>query len=156
MIKYVAAGHSNIFLIIHMKWHSFLYVKMSKISKNLLNIFENYGSSATVHGISYIFKRNSRLKEKPVYILAVTGAVFFAIWSSRDIYISWKSDPVLTTIENFAYPIENIPFPSITICPQGADNSILKSVLFKQFNEYLDRKNSVSYTHLTLPTILRV
>ena len=114
---------------------------MSKISKKLLNIFENYGSSATVHGISYIFKRNSRLQEKPVYILAVTGAVFFAIWSSRDIYISWKSNPVLTTIENFAYPIENIPFPSITICPQGADNNILKSVLFKQFNEYLDRKN---------------
>ena len=116
-------------------------MKMSKISKKFVRIFENYGTSATVHGISYIFKRNSKLLEGPIYILAVTGAISFAVWSSIDIYISWKSDPVLTTIENFAYPIENIQFPSITICPQGADNSILKSVLFEQFNEYLDKKN---------------
>ena len=114
---------------------------MTKIPKKFERILENYGTSATLHGISYIFKRNSRLLERPIFILAVIGAVSFAIWSSRDIYISWKSDPVLTTIENFAYPIENIPFPSITICPQGADNSILKSVLFKQFNEYLEKKN---------------
>ena len=124
-------------------------MRMSKISKKFVRIFENYGTSATVHGISYIFKRNSKLLERPIYILAVTGAIFFAIWSSIDIYISWKSDPVLTTIENFAYPIENIQFPSITICPQGADNSILKSVLFKQFNEYLDKKN-LSLDELTI------
>ena len=122
---------------------------MTKIPKKFERILENYGTSATLHGISYIFKRNSRLLERPIFILAVIGAVSFAIWSSRDVYISWKSDPVLTTIENFAYPIENIQFPSITICPQGADNSILKSVLFKQFNEYLDKKN-LSLDELTI------
>ena len=105
-------------------------------------MLERYGSSATIHGISYIFTQNNKFVVRKVFwLLVLIASLFFAFWWSRHIYVSWKSDPVLTTIENFAYPIQKIKFPSITICPQGADNSILRSVLFKQFNEYLSKKN---------------
>ena len=108
---------------------------------NARTVLENYGDSATIHGMSYIFSRNNKFPGRIFWVLATMMSLFFATWWSRNIYVSWKLDPVLTTIENFAYPIQNITFPSITICPQGADNSILRSVLFKQFNEYLAKKN---------------
>ena len=111
--------------------------KMSSVKQYL----DGYSSSASIHGFAYIFAKTTRLPDRIIWILAVTVAIYFAVtWSCR-IYISWKSDPVLTTIENFAYPIEKIKFPSITICPQGADNNVLRSVLYKQFNEYLMKKN---------------
>ena len=107
----------------------------------LREALEGYGSSATIHGMSYIFPRNNKFVERIFWIFAVVIGLYFATKWSCGIYISWKADPVLTTIENFAYPIQNIKFPSITICPQGADNDVLRSVLFKQFNEYLAKKN---------------
>ena len=104
--------------------------------------FRTYAESATIHGLSYIFSPSDRPSFRCIiWAIAVPLSLFFAIWTSYDLYVSWKDDPVLTTIENFAYPIQNIKFPAITICPQGADNSILRSVLYKQFNEYLSRKN---------------
>ena len=115
---------------------------MSKRYNKILSALNGYGESATIHGLSYIFNSNDKLSGRHfVWSFVVVLALFFAVWTSHDIYVSWKSDPVLTTIENFAYPIQNIRFPAITICPQGADNSILRSVLFKQFNEYLAKKN---------------
>ena len=115
---------------------------MSKRCNKIMASLDSYGESATIHGLSYIFISNETCTGKNfIWSIAVSLAFFFAIWTSLDIYVSWKSDPVLTTIENFAYPIQNIKFPAVTICPQGADNSILRSVLFKQFNEYLAKKN---------------
>ena len=117
-------------------------VEMSKRHNKALEALHKYGESATIHGFSYILNPNDKFSAKNVvWAIAVVLALFFAILTSHDIYVSWQSDPVLTTIENFAYPIQNIKFPAITICPQGADNSVLRSVLFKQFSEYLARKN---------------
>ena len=114
--------------------------KMSKTSSNLSLSLQNYGSYSTVHGMSYIFSRDRKIPEKILWMIFIIIGATFASWWSFNIFTSWKSDPVLTTIEDFAYPIEKIEFPSITICPQGSDDTILGSVLYKQFNAYLKRK----------------
>ena len=31
--------------------------------------------------------------------------------------IGWKENPVITTIESAAYPMDNLQFPTVTICP---------------------------------------
>ena len=123
--------------------------KMSKASSNLSLSLQNYGSYATVHGMSYIFSRDSKIPEKIFWMIFVIIGAIFATWWSANIFASWKLDPVLTTIEDFAYPIEKIKFPSITICPQGSDDSILGSVLYKQFKAFLKRKK-LFLTELTI------
>ena len=122
---------------------------MSTKFSNFSSSLQNYGSYATVHGLSYVFSRDSKIPEKIFWIIFIIIGSIFATWWSANIFASWKLDPVLTTIDDFAYPIEKIKFPSITICPQGSDDSILGSVLYKQFNAYLKRKH-LFLTELTI------
>ena len=32
-------------------------------------------------------------------------------------FLAWEEDPATTGIESISYPIEELPFPTITLCP---------------------------------------
>ena len=66
--------------------------------------------------------------------------IIFSIYSTCKTYIEWQANPTITTINTTAYPIENIEFPAITICSQGAAKDVVDTVLLKQFEEYLEEK----------------
>ena len=57
----------------------------------------------------------------------------YSIYSTCKTYIEWQANPTITTINTTAYPIENIEFPAITICSQGAAKNVMETVLVKQF-----------------------
>ena len=59
-------------------------------------------------------------------------------------YIQWKDNPTMTTINTTAYPIENVEFPAITICSQGSAKDILDNVIWKQFERYLTSKGKIT------------
>ena len=58
-------------------------------------------------------------------MIVVGLAVSFAIFLSNGAYQNWKSSPVLTTVWTTGHPIEQVPFPSVTICAQGSVNEII-------------------------------
>ena len=64
----------------------------------------------------------------------------YSIYSTCKTYIEWQANPTITTINTTAYPIENIEFPAITICSQGAAKNVMETVLVKQFETYLEDK----------------
>ena len=55
---------------------------------------------------------------------------------SLDLYSDWDSNPVLITIETTDYPVEKIPFPTLTICREDSSPNRMQLVakLFKQIN----------------------
>ena len=57
--------------------------------------------------------------------------------------IEWKDNPTTTTVNTTAYPIENVEFPAITICSQGAAKDILDTAMLKQFEKYLKSKGKI-------------
>ena len=59
---------------------------------------------------------------------------------AREVYIQWKDNPTVTTINTSSYPITNVDFPAITICSQGSAKDILDTVIWKQFEKYLVSK----------------
>ena len=72
--------------------------------------------------------------------------LFFYIFSIYSPYISykdWKDNPIITTVNTTAYPIEDIVYPAITICSQGASKGVMDVVLLKQFEEYLKSKGII-------------
>ena len=78
-----------------------------------------YSSASTIHGISYIFETGRLIFERIFWGLVVVIAIILALTWSITAYKNWQNDPVLTTIATTGLPIENVPFPSITICAQG-------------------------------------
>ncbi len=60
--------------------------------------------------------------------------VFYSLKNPADIpftfnFLDWNTNPVIISVETPDYPIENIPFPTITICRK--DNSPNKFILME-------------------------
>ena len=64
----------------------------------------------------------------------------FSIYSTYISYKDWKDNPIITTVNTTAYPIEDIDYPAITICSQGATEDIMDGVLLRQFEVWLKSK----------------
>ena len=90
-----------------------------KTSRPLSKTLCEYGNTATTHGIFYIFESGRWILERIFWVIVVIIAILLALnWSWRA-YQQWEDEPMLTTIATTGLPIQEIPFPSITICAQG-------------------------------------
>ena len=113
-----------------------------------------YAAGTTVHGITYIFEEGRLILERVIWLIVVALAVTFALVLSISAYHNWQDNPVLTTIRTTGHPIEEVDFPSITICAQGAANEIIDAALFKQFFDYLQGKD-LEYDEMNADEIKR-
>ena len=105
---------------------------------------KNYGLNATPHGLFYIADDGRPHFERMIWIVITTLAILFTGMQTMRLYKDWKDDPVVTSLDTVALPIENIEFPAVTICPQGSIKDFLDSVLFKQFKEYVQVKTKAN------------
>ena len=100
---------------------------------------EEYASSTTIHGIAYCFDLGKWKIDRALWFIIVLAAIAFAAYTT--LIVLEETDPILTAVETAGLPIEDIMFPSITICPQGSVNEIIDAAFFKQFDDYLNSKS---------------
>ena len=72
-----------------------------------------------------------------------------SIHSTIQTWNEWQDNPIITTINTTAYPIQNIEFPAITICSQGAAKDLLDKVILNQFEAYLRARGIQPETNAT-------
>ena len=75
----------------------------------------DYFSETTVHGFRYVVEGRNRCEKLFWIVLIITGFIF----SGQIIYTSfsgWNETPLQTTIEKVSVPIQDYPFPAVTIC----------------------------------------
>ena len=74
-----------------------------------------------------------------------------SIHSTIQTWNEWQDNPIITTINTTAYPIQNIEFPAITICSQGTAKDLLDKVILNQFEAYLRARGIKPETNATKP-----
>jgi len=74
-----------------------------------------YLSRTTVHGLRYIVQ-GKNLLESVVWILVILCGFMFCALSVLRMYQHWEERPVETTIDEIGLPIQDLPFPAITVC----------------------------------------
>ena len=115
------------------------------VRKAIVKTLKEYASVSTIHGPSYIAGHEQSLLERILWLVVVCLALAFTTYQVPKMYHEWQENPVVTTLDTVALPIEDIEFPAVTICPQGSAKNILDAVLFKQLKEYiLNKRNSSS------------
>ena len=106
----------------------------------ILNTLKNYADKSTPHGIAYISEDGRPASERIFWVIVTALALGFTAFQTTTLYMQWKDDPVVTSLDTVALSIEEVDFPAVTICPQGAIREIGDAVLFKQFKEYVMEK----------------
>ena len=115
-----------------------IQIKQKKpTTKRIVETTKQYSSATTIHGISYISGDQISKLERFLWAVVVLLAFLLAMYQVVSLYNDWQNDPVVTTLNTVALPIEEIEFPAVTICPQGSRQEIIDLVLFRQLTEYI-------------------
>ena len=106
--------------------------------KRISETTKDYSSATTIHGITYLTDDDASAVERLLWLVVVILAILLATYQVVKLYQDWQDDPVVTTLDTVALPIEEIEFPAVTICPQGSRQEIVDLVLFRQLTEYIE------------------
>ena len=110
------------------------------ISSTISHAANEYAKLSTIHGFSYLSDSNPSGPSRIFWMIVAVLAILFTIFQMSSLRSQWKKNPVVTTLDTIALPIDEIEFPAVTICPQGSIKDILDNVLFKQFMKYISNK----------------
>ncbi len=86
------------------------------------NVFADFFEQSTIHGFQYLTPSNSvvrRLFWGVLLLVSFTASVSVI----QSLMQNWRESPVVTSFDTTSYPIQNIPFPAVTVCPNGLDTS---------------------------------
>ena len=86
-----------------------------------------YNENSTLHGPKYITDRDRPIIERLFWFFIVACALGSGIFLVMQIVHQWLTNPIITTINDLHYPLEDVNFPAVTICPtqkaiKGIDN----------------------------------
>ena len=109
-------------MVVKEQWNN----KRQKKRKGVLTkTLVEYSDATSIHGISYILEDGRLIFERVLWVVLVTLCACASLALTKKIYNNWEQDPITTTIATTEYDIENIEYPSITICAQGSVRDII-------------------------------
>ena len=82
-----------------------------EVKENVLGYF----SQTTVHGFRYVVQGRN-IFERVIWILFILFGFMYSSKTVYDAWVHWETHPVETTIDQVSVPVQELPFPAITIC----------------------------------------
>ncbi|KAM3957840.1 pickpocket protein 28-like [Aphomia sociella] len=78
----------------------------------------DYASNTTLHGMRYIADKTLTVVERLFWLLTFILSIALCFLLIRAVWIKWQTSPVIVSFSEKFVPVEMVPFPSITICPE--------------------------------------
>ena len=74
-----------------------------------------YFSETTAHGFRYVVEGRNVFERLIWVVFIIFGFAYTAyiVWNAYDY---WENNPVETTIDEMGVPVQELPFPAITVC----------------------------------------
>lgn len=85
----------------------------------------DFGSVTTIHGLRYIFNRQTGYVTKFLWSIWMTILFILCVILLSNVWSRWHSDPLIVSLTDKPEPIWEIPFPAITICPEAKSNQTI-------------------------------
>ena len=99
-----------------------------------METLKQFTESSTIHGLAYW--TTSRRLERYFWIFIVFAGFTGAGIIIQQSFQSWHDSPIKTTLDT--YPIEQVKFPKITVCPPRGTHTNLNYDLMKMTDDSLD------------------
>ena len=93
---------------------------MSHQKKEIFSGLNRFLNAATPHGLFYL-QSGYGIFARIFWIIFIIFGFVVTISMMRSLLKEWEAHPIITTIESAALPVSNIPFPTVTVCPDNAE-----------------------------------
>ncbi|XP_059047782.1 pickpocket protein 28-like [Achroia grisella] len=95
-----------------------LWKQRRKRQKGLVkSLLLDYAKNTTLHGLRYVTQKGLSIAEKLFWLLTFTLSVALCFYLISNVWMKWQSSPVIVSFSEKFVPVEMVPFPSVTICP---------------------------------------
>ena len=98
-------------------WSHIYHDEDSKMA--IKTLLEDYSSRASTHGVAYVFEKEGKPVTRIFWTVVIISSITIAGVYISKMYRSWDDNPIVTSIDNTAAPIDETQFPSVTICSSG-------------------------------------
>ena len=106
--------------------------KQSVLKENAIS----YAQHSTIHGVPYIFDRNTPVLDRIFWALAVLGLLTTALIWASSAYQEWNENPVITTLKDTEKEVAGLEFPAVTICSEGLNMDTVYKALEMDINTW--------------------
>ena len=120
--------------------------------EKILGILDDFSQSSTIAGLHYAVKFKESFFASLIWMSILIVFTCLFVYTSNQSYRQWRDEPVLTTVATTGLPIDQVPFPSVVICPQGLQSENVKSFFYKIVFDYLYATNGIKIE--TFPLVL--
>ena len=79
--------------------------------------FQSFCKNTTLHGWSYVAKGRHWIIKFFWFSIIAIGFILSGI-ICMEATRSWQQNPTITTVSTFFYPVTEMQFPTVTICPE--------------------------------------
>ena len=115
---------------------------------------EQYLEATTVHGFSYLHRRNSAF-DRILWIAIILTGFSLASYIIHDSVVDWEENQTITTLESITRPIQEVQFPTVTVCPNEQSPPDNWAFLEKVLNGVAISKSNVNIWQDILQPIKR-
>ncbi|XP_063360609.1 pickpocket protein 28-like, partial [Cydia amplana] len=84
----------------------------------IIDLFFDFAKNTTLHGLRYITEVGLTVIEKVFWVLTFLASVILCFMLIERVWHKWWYSPVIVSFNEKMVPVGEVPFPSITICPQ--------------------------------------
>ncbi|KAL6445649.1 hypothetical protein ACFW04_000866 [Cataglyphis niger] len=90
--------------------------KKHQVFTELGQLTKQYCTNSTLHGLRYIGNSELSIVERIFWIISFTTALGMAVYYIYYLYEKWNVSPIIISLSPEPVPLNEFPFPSITIC----------------------------------------
>ncbi|XP_055911783.1 pickpocket protein 28 [Eupeodes corollae] len=81
-------------------------------------IFTEYCDNSTIHGIRYMGEMKRPILERLFWTIVFCSSIFICATLTMNVWDKWNNNPVIVSFAEKSTPVWQIPFPSVTVCPE--------------------------------------
>ncbi|XP_073955030.1 pickpocket protein 28-like isoform X2 [Choristoneura fumiferana] len=80
---------------------------------------QDFAQNTTLHGLGYIADKKLSTIEKIFWTVSFVTSVSLCAMLIWNVWVKWQSAPIIVTASDDLISVEEVPFPSVTICPHS-------------------------------------
>ena len=88
------------------------------ISRKHTDIIKAFLAATSIHGLAYLGCKKTSLASKLFWFFLIIVMLGTGCLIIQNALKNWEENPVLTTLDNVAQSMDNVPYPTVTVCPQ--------------------------------------
>ncbi|GBP37390.1 Pickpocket protein 28 [Eumeta japonica] len=94
-------------------------VERRRLKSRTAHVFRDFNANTTLHGLKYLSERGLTVFERVFWLLTFLLSLILCFSLIYNVWYKWQNSPVIVSFSEKMIPVWQVPFPSVTICPQA-------------------------------------